>query len=139
MITLRFADEPHQTRRKLILAKYPQIKELMKVDPNFKWIVLAMVAVQFLSFYLLRNVASFWILFLAAYCFGGVINHSLMLAIHEISHNEAFGSGHPLANKLFGIVANMPIGFPFSISFKKYHLEHHRYQVVNFLLSPLIV
>ena len=120
--------EPHATRRSLILAKHPELKNLMKVDPNFKWIVLAMVATQLVSFYLLRNVTSFWLLFVIGYSFGGVINHSLMLAIHEIAHNQAFGASRPLANKLFGFIANLPIGFPCSITFKKHHLNHHRYQ-----------
>ena len=132
-----YNDEPHATRRSLILKKYPQIKKLMRTDPNLKWTALAMVFTQIASFYLLRNVTSFWLLFIIAYCFGGVINHSLMLAIHEISHNQAFGSSQPLANKLFGIIANIPIGVPFSVNFKKYHLLHHRYLGVDILDSDV--
>lgn len=83
---------------------------------------------QILSFYLLRNITNYLVLFVLAYCVGGVVNHALMLAIHEISHGAGYGSARPLANKLLGMVANLPIGVPMSISFKKYHLEHHRYQ-----------
>lgn len=122
------SDEPHATRRKLILAKYPQVKNLMGVDPRFKWTVLGLVCLQFLTFAALRNMHGFWLFTLIAYCFTGVINHALLLAIHEIAHGQAFGPNRVLANKLFGMVANMPIGVPASVSFKKYHLKHHRYQ-----------
>lgn len=111
-----------------ISEKYPEIKNLMGYDPNFKWVVTAMVIIQCISFWILKD-ASFMTLFLAAYCFGGVINHSLGLAVHEIAHNLAFGHGRPMYNRMFGMFANLPIGIPMSISFKKYHLEHHRYQV----------
>lgn len=126
--TYSYSDEPHATRRKLILQKYPQIKKLMRIDNAFKWQVLGLVLAQISSFYLLRNTTNFWILLLFAYCIGGVANHAIMLGIHEISHGMGFGTSKPLLNKILSIIANLPIGIPMSISFKKYHLEHHRYQ-----------
>lgn len=101
---------------------------MLSINSSFDRQVLGLILAQFLSFYLLRNVKSFWFLFPLAYCVGGVVNHAIMLGIHEISHGMAFGTARPLANKLYAIFANLPIGVPMSISFKKYHLEHHRYQ-----------
>ncbi|XP_050406584.2 sphingolipid delta(4)-desaturase DES1 [Patella vulgata] len=122
-----YTDEPHATRRKEILGKYPEMKKLMGSDPNLKYSVLFLVFIQFVSIYLVKD-ASWTSLLILAYCFGGTINHSLNLAIHEIAHNLAFGHSKPLANRVLGMFANLPIGFPVSITFKKYHLEHHRYQ-----------
>ncbi|CRK41244.1 hypothetical protein BN1708_016871, partial [Verticillium longisporum] len=58
------------------------------------------------------------------YIFGATANQNLFLAIHEISHNLAFRS--PLANRLIAIIANLPIGVPYSASFRPYHLTHHK-------------
>jgi len=64
-----------------ILEKYPQIKKLFGYDPNFKWIVTGMVLIQFVTFFIVKDL-SYPQLLLSAYCFGGVINHSLMLGMY---------------------------------------------------------
>ncbi|KAK4386606.1 Sphingolipid delta(4)-desaturase DES1-like [Sesamum angolense] len=73
--------------------------------------------------------ASWMKILIVAYFFGSFLNHNLFLAIHELSHNLAFST--PVYNRWLGIFANLPIGVPMSVTFQKYHLEHHRYQGVD--------
>lgn len=68
-------------------------------------------------------------IFLVAYFFGSFLNQNLFLAIHELSHNLAFST--PVYNRWLGIFANLPVGVPMSVTFQKYHLEHHRFQGVD--------
>ncbi len=117
--------EPHAQRRRELLAKYPQVKELYGPCPRTKYICTALVAAQLLLAFLLRD-APWWLIVLVAYLVGGVINHALFLAIHELSHNLAFKK--PLHNRLFALFVNLPAGVPVAATFRYYHLLHHTYQ-----------
>jgi sphingolipid delta-4 desaturase len=128
--TFRWSDdpEPHAERRRLLLQAHPEIRELFGPCPRTKYVVTTLVGVQLLAAYLLRD-APWWVILVAGYLVGGVINHALLLAIHELSHNLAFR--RPLFNRLFAMFANWPIGLPVAATFKHYHLLHHAHQGVD--------
>lgn len=80
------------------------------------------VALQLLCALALRDSSIVSIPFLlTAYIIGATANQNLFLAIHEISHNLAFKS--PLANRLFAVFANLPIGVPYSAAFRVSHFK----------------
>jgi fatty acid desaturase len=118
--------EPHAKRRREILEKHPEIKELYGPDWRTMPQIFAVVSAQLGLAYYLGNYASTPVMLLCAYLFGGFATANLFLANHELSHNLAFAS--PGANRALGLLANLPIGIPFSVAFKKYHLEHHMFQ-----------
>ncbi|KAL6282301.1 hypothetical protein ACE6H2_013230 [Prunus campanulata] len=121
-------DEPHASRRRQILSQYPQVKELFGPDPWAFLKITVVVLLQLWTATALHNAG--WLKILAiAYFFGSFLNHNLFLAIHELSHNLAFST--PVYNRWLGIFANLPIGVPMSVTFQKYHLEHHRFQGVD--------
>lgn len=120
-------DEPHASRRKEILAKHPQMKQLFGHDPRIAIQVTVMVFAQFFMTYMVKDMSWLEIIVLA-YVVGGTLNHSLSLSMHELAHNLAFGHHRPMLNRCLGFFANLPIGFAASITFKKYHLDHHKYQ-----------
>lgn len=120
-----YTEEPHRTRRQAIIKAHPEVTKLCGPEPLTKYLVLAVVALQVTCAYLLRNTPIFsWTFFLSAYIIGATANQNLFLAIHEISHNLAFRS--PLANRVFAVFANLPIGLPYSAAFRPYHLTHHK-------------
>lgn len=118
--------EPHVNRRKMILAKHPEITKLTGYETKTKWYVLGVVLLQLLVAFYLRNTPPLSYKFIAmAYVIGATANQAIFLAIHELSHNLLFKK--PLHNKLFAIFTNMPIGIPYSASFQPYHQLHHKF------------
>jgi sphingolipid 4-desaturase/C4-monooxygenase len=120
-----YTEEPHRTRRLAIIKAHPEVTKLCGPEPLTKYVVLGVVALQVFCAWLLRD-TPFWSLryWALGYVVGATANQNVFMAIHEISHNLAFRS--PLANRLFAIVANLPIGIPYSASFRPYHLTHHK-------------
>ena len=117
--------EPHVSRRREILKKYPQIVKLFGPEPLTFVIVSCIVVFQVYMASILQN--SNWLtIIIASYIIGGTLNHSLQLAAHELSHSLCFGVAW--ADKLVGILANFPTGMPSAITFIKYHMEHHQWQ-----------
>ena len=120
-----YTEEPHKSRRQAIIKAHPELLKLCGPEPLTIPLVLAVVALQITCAYLLKDTPVLsWPFFLTAYIVGATANQNLFLAIHEISHNLAFKSA--LANRIFAIVANLPIGIPYSASFRPYHLTHHK-------------
>jgi len=121
-------DEPHAARKLEILKKHPEIKTLFGPEWRTKYIVLATVMLQVFTAWL--TVDWSWLAYLAAvYVVGATANHSLFLAIHELSHG--LGARTITQNRCISILANCPIGIAYCITFKPYHMEHHRCQGVD--------
>jgi len=121
-------DEPHATRRKLILEKHPEIRKLFGFEPMTAVIVLGIFISQVLVAYAMRN-ASWGVLIAVAWIYGGTVNHSLQLAVHELSHNLCWET--QVYNKWTAFFANLVTGMPSAITFQRYHMEHHQWQGVD--------
>jgi len=119
--------EPHKKRTKTIITQHPDIRELIGRNPYTFLVILLCVGIQTGLAIWLQN-SSWWMIFLAAYCIGAFVSHTLFICIHEASHNLIFKNR--VLNTLSGILANLPQMFPSSVSFQKYHIKHHSFQGV---------
>lgn len=125
-----YTEEPHASRREIIKKAHPEITKLFGPHPHSKYYAAGTVLLQVLSaWYVSRPTTSWWQFWLVAYVVGGTCSHSLTLAIHEMSHHLFFTS--PKMNVFYSFFCNWPLVIPYANSFKKYHLEHHRYQGVD--------
>lgn len=117
--------EPHLERARAILRAHPELKDLCGPTLVTAPFVLLLVGAQVALAWALRG-SPWWALLATAWLVGAFIDHGLWVLIHECTHNLVFKS--PRNNALLQMFANLPILFPAAISFRKYHLIHHRFQ-----------
>lgn len=128
------ASEPHRIRTKQILKQSPQIRGLIGKNPKTFLFIIGLVAFQIVMAWLVKDL-SWWVVFIAAYLLGAFADHSLFVMIHECAHRLIFQK--PGANRLAGILANVPQIFPSSVSFERYHIKHHSFQGIHELDADL--
>jgi sphingolipid delta-4 desaturase len=117
--------EPHIGRTRQMLAAHPELKTLFgPYAPTFFWTILIVGVQTALAAY--AGQMPVWAMLLIAYTIGATANHALFVVVHEAAHNLIFAK--PWANRWAGFLANFPLFFPSSVSFRKYHLLHHRWQ-----------
>lgn len=114
--------EPHLERRKKILSAHPEVKKLFGHDPKLKFAVIGLVLLQLGIALVAGKLSLPWFL-LITYFVGATAAHALFLAIHELSHGMAFRKTEP--NNWLALVANLPLLFPYAMTFQTYHLQHH--------------
>jgi sphingolipid 4-desaturase/C4-monooxygenase len=114
----------HVQRRRDMLDKYPkEIKALFGHDPYEGLFCICTVVLQLLLAYAVRGMESGWLLLFLTYTVSGTLNHSLLLAMHESTHDLFFSKRW--ANQLCSYICNLPMGVPAASMFKMYHSEHH--------------
>ena len=121
------APEPHRARTRAILGEHSEIRQLIGPNPWTFAILVGVVALQFSLATILSDNA-WWQVFVVAYLVGAFANHNLFVIIHECTHNLLFR--RRAHNLLAGMLADLPLAWPSSISFHRYHLNHHSYQGV---------
>ncbi|MFN5359339.1 MAG: fatty acid desaturase [Bacteroidota bacterium] len=126
--------EPHRGRTREMLKQHPELRELIGKNPYSIFAIVGIVSIQLLVAYLLSG-QSWWWVFGAAYLVGAFADHALFVLIHECAHKLIFKNR--AANKIAGMIANIPLIFPSSVSFETYHLKHHSFQGVHELDGDL--
>ncbi len=128
------SEEPHRERTKRLLKAHPEVRSLIGRNIYSFPLIVGIVAVQTFIAYLLRE-SPWWLALIIAYAFGAFANHALFVLIHEAAHNMIFR--RKSANILAGILCDLPITLPSSVSFRSYHLKHHSFQGDYYLDADL--
>ncbi len=117
--------QPHWERKRLMLAKYPQLRALSEErDASSAVYSIAILAIQIVAaLWLERSQASALGIFALAYTLGATVVHATWVLIHDATHNAVFHS--VTANKVLLLVQNFNVFLPSTFAFRHYHLAHH--------------
>jgi sphingolipid delta-4 desaturase len=126
--------EPHRLRTRQILQQHPEVRKLIGKNKYTFFAIIGLVAFQCIVGWAVSS-QSWWIVFATAYLAGAFADHALFVMIHECAHHLLFKNRS--ANRLSGILANLPLLFPSSVSFERYHIKHHSFQGVHELDADL--
>jgi sphingolipid delta-4 desaturase len=107
--------------------KHSELRSLFGRNPWTAVIAVAVVAFQVAVAWALSD-ASIWLVILVAWLVGAFASHILFVVIHECTHRLVFRSAH--ANRVVGILANLPMFVPSAMTFERCHLKHHAFQGV---------
>jgi len=120
-----YIDLYHAKRRREILIAHPEIRELMRVDPSFKYVAVACAATQLLVAYLLRDQDLALVVFMGIVV-GTLYDCAITNSVHELIHELAVES-NPLANKFLSGFVNLALVLPFAAGYHRSHRHHHAY------------
>jgi len=126
--------EPHRIRTKQILKHHPEMRKLIGKNWLTIFAIIGIVSLQVALAWFVRD-KSWWIIAGIAYFIGAFADHALFVMIHECAHHLLFKNRS--ANRLAGIIANLPQLFPSSVSFERYHIKHHSFQGIHELDADL--
>lgn len=118
-------DEPHAKRKRDILRDYPQITKLYGPSSKTKYIVVCVVILHFIGLYISAKISRSYLFFAHSLLWGGTLTGLSGILIQECCH--CLASHRSNVNILLGYLSNIPIIVPVSISFQKYHIDHHIY------------
>lgn len=121
-------EQPHKDRAKQIMAKHPEITQLIGRNPYTFLILLLMLGIQIgIATWVgsLGFSGYWWVAIIIAYAIGAFCNHNLYAIIHEGTHNLIFKNR--TLNKLSVILADLVNIVPGAMGFATYHLKHHAY------------
>jgi len=122
-------DEPHNKRKRDMLKKYPQIRNLYGYTNLTILYTIFVITIQFITSYYVNFINPFFMVILA-YVIGGTVGSICGIVLHECTHNLA--GKYPFINTICGYLANSVLVVPVYVSFRRHHLDHHAFQgVIN--------